>query len=187
MTCWLWPVQRYIAFCMPPQSLSLLLTLHAMSYGLCTGWVQTSTWSGVWVWVWVGLCAHGCVCVVLSGLFIWVCVRVRCVVLLAALLMWVCKLVHVCVYVGVFAGMCHTVIWDVQYGKIRVTYGIRVYNTIVFLSNFRSADFWPKLDPIRPKITQNVSNSFPTYYKLFIYYIIALEAHWKIVVGAEIA
>ena len=24
------------------------------------------------------------------------------------------------------AGMCHTVIWNVQYGKIRIKYGIRV-------------------------------------------------------------
>ena len=43
------------------------------------------------------------------------------------------------------------------------------------------------MDPIRPKITQNVPNSFPIYYLLLIYYIIALEAYWKAVVGAGIA
>ena len=29
-------------------------------------------------------------------------------------------------YIIHHAGMCHTVIWDVQYSKIRVKYGIRV-------------------------------------------------------------
>ena len=33
--------------------------------------------------------------------------------------------------------MCHTVIWDVQYGKIRVKYGIRVQ----YDRNLRIADF----------------------------------------------
>ena len=34
----------------------------------------------------------------------------------------------------------------------------------VFYSNFGSADFWPKMDPIRPKITHKVSNSRTIYY-----------------------
>jgi hypothetical protein len=56
------------------------------------------------------------------------------------------------------------------------------YNTIVFLSNFGSADFWPKMDLISPKFTLNVPKSSPIYY-----YIIALEAHWKVVTGAGFA
>jgi len=50
---------------------------------------------------------------------------------------------------------------------------------------FGNADFWPKMDPIRPKITQNVPNSFPIYYFSLLYFIKALEAHWKAVVGTE--
>jgi len=42
---------------------------------------------------------------------------------------------------------------------------------------FRDAGFWPKINPIRPKITQNVPNYFPIYYMFLIYDIIALEAH----------
>jgi len=59
------------------------------------------------------------------------------------------------------------------------------YNTIVFSSNFGSADFWPKIDPIRPN--QNVPNYFPMYYVLFINYLIANSGSWKVVIGAEIA
>jgi len=59
------------------------------------------------------------------------------------------------------------------------------YNTV--LSNFVSADFWPKMDPTRPKITRNAPFFFPIYNVLLIYYIIALEAHWKTVVGVGIA
>jgi len=43
------------------------------------------------------------------------------------------------------------------------------------------------MDPISPKITQNVSNYFPIYYMILVYYIVALEARWKAVFGAEIA
>ena len=38
------------------------------------------------------------------------------------------------------------------------------HNTIVFLSNFGSAYFWPNMDPIRPRIALNVSNFPPLYY-----------------------
>jgi len=44
------------------------------------------------------------------------------------------------------------------------------YNTIVFLSNFGSADFWPKIDPARPIITQNVINSSPIFLYVIILY-----------------
>jgi len=43
------------------------------------------------------------------------------------------------------------------------------------------------MDPIRPKFTQNVPNSSPIYYMIFIYYIIALKAHKKAVTGAQFA
>jgi hypothetical protein len=43
------------------------------------------------------------------------------------------------------------------------------------------------MDPIRPDITQNVFNPFPMYYMLCIHYIIALQALWKGISGAEIA
>jgi len=60
------------------------------------------------------------------------------------------------------------------------------YITIVFSSNSGSAGFWPKMDPIRPKITQNVLNSFPIYVMLLLHYIIALKAHWKAVAGRKL-
>jgi hypothetical protein len=43
------------------------------------------------------------------------------------------------------------------------------------------------MDPIRPKTTQSISNSFPIYYVLLIFYVITVEAHRKAVVGAETA
>jgi hypothetical protein len=61
------------------------------------------------------------------------------------------------------------------------------YNTVPYFMQFGSADFGPKMDPIRPKITRNVPNSFPVFYLLLMYYRIALKAHRKVVVGAEIA
>jgi len=33
------------------------------------------------------------------------------------------------------------------------------------------------MDPIHPKITQNVPNSFPIHFVLLIYYILALKAY----------
>jgi len=61
---------------------------------------------------------------------------------------------------------------DVQYGKIRNTRIIQ-YRIICNLG----VPILPKMDPIRPKVTQNVPNSFPIDYVLLKYYIIALEAH----------
>jgi hypothetical protein len=46
------------------------------------------------------------------------------------------------------------VIWDVQYGKVRIQNNT-AYNTFVLLSNF------PRMDPVRSKITHNVPSSFP--------------------------
>jgi hypothetical protein len=50
------------------------------------------------------------------------------------------------------------------------------YNTIVFLSNFGSADFWPKMDPIRPKITQMFSKLF----RSIICYKYIIKWHWRL-------
>jgi len=47
---------------------------------------------------------------------------------------------------------------------------------------FGSADFWPKMDPIRQN-HPNVYNSFPMHYVLFN----SIKAHWKAVFGAETA
>jgi hypothetical protein len=82
--------------------------------------------------------------------------------------------------------MGHTDLRDVQYGKIRINMQY-AYNTVPYFMQFGSADFGPKMDPIRPKITRNVPNSFPVFYLLLMYYRIALKAHRKVVVGAEIA
>jgi len=60
-----------------------------------------------------------------------------------------------------------------------VLYTKNTYDTIVlstYLKHFGKADFWPKMGPNRPNVTQTVSNSFPIHYMLLIYYIIALEA-----------
>ena len=51
------------------------------------------------------------------------------------------------------------------------------YNTVLYFMHFESADFLPKMDPIHPKITQNVPNSFPIHFVLLIYYILALKAY----------
>ena len=65
------------------------------------------------------------------------------------------------------------------------------YNTIVLLSTYGSADFWPKMDLVRPKVTQNVPFPFQYFSMLLIhyvmYYILSLEARWKAAVGAKIA
>jgi hypothetical protein len=53
-------------------------------------------------------------------------------------------------------------------------------NTIVFLGNFGSAVFLPKMDPICRKIIQNFPNSFPIYYMSLIYYITALLTEWPL-------
>ena len=37
------------------------------------------------------------------------------------------------------------------------------YDMIPYFMQFGSANFWPKMDPICSKITQNVPNSFPIY------------------------
>ena len=58
------------------------------------------------------------------------------------------------------------------------------YNTVPYFMQFGSADYWPKMDPIRPKRSQFFSNILCV---INILYKIALEAHWKAVVGAEIA
>ena len=78
------------------------------------------------------------------------------------------------------AGMGHTDLNTVKYA-LNTQYA---YNTIPYFMQFGSADYWPKMDPIRPKRSQFFSNILCV---INILYKIALEAHWKAVVGAEIA
>ena len=64
--------------------------------------------------------------------------------------------------------MFYTVIWDVQYGEIRVKYAICIIQShfkailvVPFLTIFDpclTQSFY--MDPICPKITQNVSKNF---------------------------
>ena len=71
-----------------------------------------------------------------------------------------------------------------------VLYTKNTYDTIVlstYLKHFGKADFWPKMGPNRPNVTQTVSNSFPIHCMLLVYYIIAMESRWKAVFGAEVA
>ena len=84
------------------------------------------------------------------------------------------------------AGMCHTDIWDVQYGKIRVKYEIRVKHVRMLEQFFGSAN----LTQNGPDLTPKSPKTFPILLRHIIFYNIYVK-HWKLVErlfwGTEIA
>ena len=76
---------------------------------------------------------------------------------------------HIYIYIYIYG--VYTVFWQGNhqiYGHIRCINTVLAnpintkyaYNTMVFKSHFVNADFWPKMDPIHPRITLIVSSSF---------------------------
>jgi hypothetical protein len=81
-------------------------------------------------------------------------------------------------------GMFHTVIWDVQYGKIRINTQYAYINCVL-----KQCLGVPILDPKWTRFaptTQNVSNPFPIIHMLIIYYIMALIARCEVVSGGKL-
>jgi hypothetical protein len=111
----------------------------------------------------VWLCVCACV-------FVSVCVYVR----VCCVLWCVCVCLYVCIRVCAYVFVCVHVYqqgWVIRTSKTFNTVKNALntqyaYNTVPYFMQFGSANLRPKMDPIRPKITRNVPNSFPIYYVL---------------------
>ena len=66
-----------------------------------------------------------------------------------------------------------------------VKYALNTQYAVPYCLQFGSADFWPIMDPIRPKFTQNVPDTFPIYL-LSIYYIITLKLTERRLLGRKL-
>ena len=82
--------------------------------------------------------------------------------------------------------MGNTDLRDVQYGKIRTNCAILVQYATVFYAIWECR-FLIQNDADLPHKHPKRAQFFPNIISVIIYYVIALEAHRKAVVGAEIA